>query len=366
MTLFEYINEYGNYTFKEKEINEIDKVIFSFLSYVNLQKAKLNKKMTISDVDKLIESKYNKQKKEIIAEKDAKKILKAISKKVRYKNCLLYNYIYESDDEYQFSAITIEYLENNIYISFEGTDEKISSWYEDFLLSYKTATKSHLKAIKYLKKYTFSKYKIIVGGHSKGGNIALVSSMNSNYLIKRKIKEIYSVDGPGVLPEIIESKKYKQIENKYYHIIPENSLIGVLLESTNNTVIKSNISGILAHDIIYWDIKETTFTRSRMTYYTKTLKYDLNKYIYSLTKEELELVMRDLRKVCKNSGMKSIVEIAENNNNLITLLKEIAKTNDKSKKLLLKLLEIFIKSLNKSITLKLSEKINKLKEKMLG
>lgn len=365
MTLFEYINKYGNYSFKEKEINEVDKVIFSFLSYVNLEKVKMNKKMTISEINKIVEAKYNKAKKEIIAEKDAKKILKAISKKNRYKDCYLFNYIYEADDEYQFSAVTIEYLENNIYISFEGTDEKISSWYEDFLLSYQTATKSHLKAIKYLRKYTLSKYKIIVGGHSKGGNIALVASMNSNFIVKSKIKEIYSIDGPGVLPEVLESKRYKQVEDRYYHIIPENSLIGVILESTKNIVVKTNMSGILAHDIIYWDIKSTTITRSKMTYFTKTLKYDLNKYIYSLTKEELQLVMKDFGKVCKNSGMKSIVEIT-NSNNLTKLLKEIAKTNDKSKKLLLKLLEIFIKSLNKSITIALSERISKLKEKILG
>lgn len=365
MTLFEYINKYGNYSFKEKEINEVDKVIFSFLSYVNLEKVKMNKKMTISEINKIVEYKYNKAKKEIIAEKDAKKILKAISKKNRYKDCYLFNYIYEASDEYQFSAVTIEYLENNIYISFEGTDEKISSWYEDFLLSYQTATKSHLKAIKYLRKYTLSKYKIIVGGHSKGGNIALVASMNSNFIVKSKIKEIYSIDGPGVLPEVLESKRYKQVEDRYYHIIPENSLIGVILESTKNIVVKTNMSGILAHDIIYWDIKSTTITRSKMTYFTKTLKYDLNKYIYSLTKEELQLVMKDFGKVCKNSGMKSIVEIT-NSNNLTKLLKEISKTNDKSKKLLLKLLEIFIKSLNKSITIALSERISKLKEKILG
>ena len=38
MTLFEYINKYGEYSFEEKQINEVDKTIFSFISYINMQK----------------------------------------------------------------------------------------------------------------------------------------------------------------------------------------------------------------------------------------------------------------------------------------------------------------------------------------
>lgn len=365
MTIFEYIDKYGNITFEENRINEVDKVIFSFISYVNLQKINPNKKMTIQEINRKIENSSSKNSKNIIAERDARKILKAISKKNRYKDCLIYNYKYESDNNYQFSAITIEYLKNEIYISFEGTDEKIGSWYEDFLLSYMPETKSHLKAVKYLRKYTLSNKKIILGGHSKGGNIALVAAMNTNILVNSKIKEIYSMDGPGVLPKVIESRKYKKIENKYYHIIPDNSLVGILLESTKNIVIKSNISGILSHDIIYWDINETSFVRTKMSYISKTLKNDLNKYIYSLSKEQLQKIAEDFEKICKNIGINSIIEIVEKSNNIIKLLKESAKLNKESRELLIKLLEIFVKALRKSVSIKFFDRINKLKEKIL-
>lgn len=365
MTLFEYIDKYGNHTFKEREINEVDKVIFSFISYVNLKKIKIDKKTTIKNINRKIEISSNKNSKNIIAERDARKILKAISKKNRYKDCLVYNYIYESDNNYQFSAMTIEYLENEIYISFEGTDEKISGWYEDFLLSYQPETKSHLKAVKYLRKYTLSKKKIILGGHSKGGNIALVAAMNTNLLIRSKIKEIYNIDGPGVLPNELKSKKYKKIENKYFHIIPDNSVVGVLLESTKNIVVKSNISGILSHDIIYWDINETSFARAKMSYISKTLKNDLNKYIYSLTKDQLEMVAEDFEKLCKNTGINSIIEIVEKSNNIIMILKETAKLNKESRQLITKLIEIFIKAIRKSLSLRFFDRLNRLKEKII-
>lgn len=366
MTLFEYIDKYGDYSFEEKEINEVDNMIFSFLSYVNLQNIELSEKETLESVSKKVFSIDRRGKKSIIAEKDALRLLKAIMNKKRYKDCLLFNYIYEVDDDSQFSVITIEYLKNHIYISFEGTDEMISSWYEDFLLSYQYPTKSHVKAVEYLKRYTLSKYSIILGGHSKGGNIALVAAMNTNPFVKSKITDIYSMDGPGLLPEILNSKKYKRIERKYHHIVPENSLVGMLLENTNEVVIKTTASGILAHDILYWEITNNYITRSRLSYFSRTLRKSLNKYIYSLTKDELEEVIKQLGDVCKKVNIKSLVEIMDDNNKIILLMKEIAKVNGRTKKMLTNIVEIFVKSYGKSLSLRLENKFNKFKERIIN
>ena len=366
MTLFEYIDKYGDYSFEDKEINEVDNMIFSFLSYVNLQNIELSEKETLESVSKKVFSIDRRGKKSIIAEKDALRLLKAIMNKKRYKDCLLFNYIYEVDDDSQFSVITIEYLKNHIYISFEGTDEMISSWYEDFLLSYQYPTKSHVKAVEYLKRYTLSKYSIILGGHSKGGNIALVAAMNTNPFVKSKITDIYSMDGPGLLPEILNSKKYKRIERKYHHIVPENSLVGMLLENTNEVVIKTTASGILAHDILYWEITNNYITRSRLSYFSRTLRKSLNKYIYSLTKDELEEVIKQLGDVCKKVNIKSLVEIMDDNNKIVLLMKEIAKVNGRTKKMLTNIVEIFVKSYGKSLSLRLENKFNKFKERVLN
>ena len=93
MTLFEYIDKYGDYSFEDKEINEVDNMIFSFLSYVNLQNIELSEKETLESVSKKVFSIDRRGKKSIIAEKDALRLLKAIMNKKRYKDCLLFNYI---------------------------------------------------------------------------------------------------------------------------------------------------------------------------------------------------------------------------------------------------------------------------------
>ena len=366
MTLFDYIDKYGDYTFDEKNINEVDNVIFSFLSYVNFHNVNFVDYESLEKVGEKLFSIDGRGKKQIIAEKDALKIYKAIMKKKRYKDCILFNYIYEADDVYQFSVITIEYQKNHIYISFEGTDDLISSWYEDFLFSYQYPTKSHIEAINYLKRYTLSKYSIIVGGHSKGGNIALVAAMNTNPFVKSKITAIYSVDGPGLLPNTINSKKYKKIEKKYHHIVPETSLVGMLLENTNEVVIKSTASGILAHDIIFWEITNNYITRSKLSYFSKNLRKGLNSYIYSLSSEELEEVIMQLKEVCNKANVKSIIEVMEDTDKIFRLMKEVSKVNGRTKKMLINIIEIFIKSFGKSISMRLINKFYCVKEKMIN
>lgn len=365
MTLFDYIDKYGDYTFYEKSINEVDNIIFSFLSYVNFHNIDFINYESLENVGKRLFSIDRRGKKQIIAERDALKIYKAIMKKKRYKDCILSNYIYEADDLHQFSVITIEYMKNHIYISFEGTDDMISSWYEDFLFSYQYPTKSHIKAIDYLKKFTLSKYSIIVGGHSKGGNIALVAAMNTNPFVKSRITDIYSVDGPGLLPNIIKSKKYKRIEKKYHHIVPNTSLVGMLLENTNEVVVKSTASGILAHDIIFWDITNNYVTRSKLSYFSKNLRKELNSYIYSLSSEELKEVIAQLRDVCNKVNIKSIIEVMEDTDKIFKLMKEVSKVNGRAKKMIINIIEIFVKSLGKSISMQLVNKFYSIKEKMI-
>ena len=146
-----------------------------------------------------------------------------------------------------------------IYVSYEGTDHLLSGWKEDFELAYKFPIESQKYAIEYLNKTIgFFDKNIVIGGHSKGGNLALVASMYAKKSIKKKIIKIYSNDGPGLRKKEIESKEYKSIEEKYIHIIPNYSVVGLLLRHTSNyKVIKSTRKDLMAHSIMTWQINNT-------------------------------------------------------------------------------------------------------------
>ncbi len=212
MNIYDYVDNYGIYTFDEKPITLVDKVIFSFLSYVNFQGIVKYNKITIKEAGRIHLGMHKLDEVNIIAVKEANKLLRHIKDTKRYKDCLLYNYVYEGTEHLQFSAICIEYQKNKVYVSYEGTDQLISGWKEDIVLAYRTNTLSHRKAIKYLNKYfTFSNKQLIIGGHSKGGNLALIASMYANFFVRSQIKEIYNVDGPGLLQQEFCSREFKRI-----------------------------------------------------------------------------------------------------------------------------------------------------------
>ena len=154
MNIYQYIKENGNYSFEEKKINEVDFIIFSFLSYADLTKVfEGNNIYTLQEVGKIHKEKLPGKDTNVMAVKEGNKILRAMMNTKRYKDCLIYNHTYISNEIIQFGAISIEYQKNKVYISYEGTDQSFSGWKENFILSYNSLTESHKYAIKYLNKY---------------------------------------------------------------------------------------------------------------------------------------------------------------------------------------------------------------------
>ena len=131
MNLLSYVDRYGNSTFEDVSFNEVDNAVFSSLSYVSLygivSSNKYNK-IKIRDAGDKYFQLYPYKQKNIWSVKQAIKLLKAIKDTKRYGDLYLYNYVYETDDEQQFSALTIEISPKLVYVSFEGTDHLVSGW----------------------------------------------------------------------------------------------------------------------------------------------------------------------------------------------------------------------------------------------
>ena len=355
MDIFEYVDKYGIYTFDELSFNEVDAVIFSFLSYVDYEKILENNKILLKDVGRMHLGLHNKLERNITAVRDATKILKYIKDTKRYQNCYLYNYEYDINNDIQFSAISIEYQKNKVYVSFEGTNAYISGWKENLVLSYSYPTKSHIKAISYLDRhFTFSNKELIIGGHSKGGNLALVASMHTNFLVRSKIKKIYNMDGPGLLKEQYHSNRFKKVLNKYTHIIPNASIVGIILYNSKTKVIKSTIEGPLAHDILYWKINENKLEEAKLETFSKELSKQIKDYMNNHSKEELERRINDIYDVFLKAN---IIELSDLNSikNLRKLLDEGKNLDNDTRVLLSDVISIITQSFGITIHTKLSE-----------
>lgn len=315
MSIFDYVDYYKDYMFNDKNFNEVDNVIFSTLAYINyngIVSYNKSNKLTIKEVGDLFFNKYNKKNKyNIIAVKEALKLFKKVKDTIRYKDILMYSYKYIGNEESQFSAVTFEINNNLCYVAFEGTDQLISGWKEDCKMAYKFPVDAHKYAIKYLNSnFLFSNKKLIVGGHSKGGNLAQVSSMYCNYFVKKKILKIYSNDGQGLRKAQIESKYYASIQDKFIHIIPQFSIVGLLLRHDQNyIVIHSTKPGGLAHCTSYWKVEDSHFVRDDLSPFSKILDEGIIKWLDKYDDEKREKFVDSVFSILEENNVQSLLQL---------------------------------------------------------
>ena len=344
MTLFEYVEKYGDRNFKELEFNEVDNVILSLVSYIDFTDIVSNKsdKITLEEAGKKYFDKYSKEelKHNIFSIRSAIKLFKKIVNYRRYNTLTLHNYEKIINEKEQFGAVCIDILDDLMYVSFEGTDETIVGWKEDFLLAYKFPTPSQDDAILYLEKVAgFKNVRLIVGGHSKGGNLALISALYSSFLIKNKIIKIYNNDGPGVLKEQIDSSSFLKIKDKYVHIVPQNSIVGILLYNTNYEVITSTGLGIFGHDALKWKIDDQKFIRNELAKKSKDFETALINWLEEYNEEERKMCIDELFMILEENGINSLLDIKnEKIRSIYRIIKSSNKISYDSKKMLSKLI----------------------------
>ena len=265
--MFDYVAKYGDIRFENKAFNEVDNIIFSVLAYLDYTHTKINDNChTLEEIGReyLRKYSYKEIRKLGIAIGDAYKLLEVVVEADRYRHLIVSNYIYNTKRDMQFSAMTFRVTRGLECIAFEGTDQLISGWREDFEMSCSFTVPSHIEATKYLNEHiSLFGPKVVVCGHSKGGNLALVATMFMNSIKRRRIKAIYNNDGPGLRDEEFESDAYQRILKKYIHIVPHSTIVGAMLHDKNYLVVQSDKENILGHAAISWQIVDDRFKRAR-------------------------------------------------------------------------------------------------------
>ena len=105
--------------------------------------------------------------------------------------------------------------------------------------------------------------KLRLGGHSKGGNFAVFAALACRDEVQSKIIEIYNNDGPGFAKPVVESDSYQKILPQVCSIVPESSLVGVLLEHQERyIVVHSENEGFDQHDAMSWKVLGAHFEQA--------------------------------------------------------------------------------------------------------
>ena len=167
----------------------------------------------------------------------------------------------DQDRDMQFAAVTFDLPDGTHYVAFRGTDSTIVGWREDFNLAFESPIPAQSAAVKYLNKAAaLTDGPLILGGHSKGGNLAVYAAAHANPMLQSRIRSVYSFDGPGLDDATMASEGYANIARKIRSFVPQQSVIGLLLAyHPEYTVVKSDSVSLLQHDSFTWQVLGTDF-----------------------------------------------------------------------------------------------------------
>ncbi len=350
MDIYDYVRKYGDLTFEEKEFNDIDNLVFSMLAYLNYTDTSINiKNHTIEYIahEYFKLNKYSDVRRLGIAQRDAYKMLSEVVKTKRYKDLIIHDYIYNVNINKQFSAMMFKINDKLEYISFEGTDEVISGWKEDLYLSCVFPIPSQRDAINYANKHIkMFGPNVIIGGHSKGGNLALVASMYTNVLKQFRIKKVYNNDGPGLRLREFNSKEYRRIKRKYMHIVPEHSMVGILLRNDIYNVVKSTRNNIFAHAIATWIIHDDILVESGLSTKSRELEKNIISWLMNHSDIEKDKIVTELFNAIEHADIENLQDV----NNVLKffkLINNIRNIDDETKQLIISLIKESIIKINR-------------------
>nr|WP_304955936.1 DUF2974 domain-containing protein [uncultured Acetatifactor sp.] len=280
----------------------------------------------------------------------------------RFRNLELNYYVNVIEErwETQFSAVTFTLGDGSRYVAYRGTDETIVGWKEDFNMAFLTPVPGQAISVEYLNRVA-GRFggPLYVGGHSKGGNLAVYSAMNCNPDIQDRIRKIYSMDGPGFRPEVLRECDYGKIADRVVKILPNSSLVGMIFESGMYfQVVKSKTFGLLQHDPYTWLVTGNHLVRADRLYERRQqMDNNLNQWILSLNEQQLRTFVDTLYQVITASQADNLIDFTaewkKSMNGVIAALKEVdEETVEALKEIVRSLFEIARENRKKQVAAK--------------
>lgn len=378
-TVLDYLDKYSEYSFREKPLTEVDSLALCQLAYLkfdglvpgvreNRESVTLKSLLEHEDCEKMFaDTRY---------EKPNRALIQKMVQGRRFRNLKLNCYIniVEEQWETQFSAITYILEDGTVYLAYRGTDESIVGWKEDFNMALLSPVPAQEYSVKYMNMVTRRfRRPFYVGGHSKGGNLAVYSAMHCVADAQERIIKIYSLDGPGFRPEILENGNYDMIAGRVVKILPHSSVVGIIFESDMRfQVVESKSFGLLQHDLYTWRVKEDCLVRANDIYERRKRMGDtLNQWILSLEEEQLRTFVDTLYKVVTASESDNLIDfVAEwkkSMNGMAAALKEVdEETGEVIKGVFKSLVEMVGENMKREVTAKSAATFNLIAQQRIG
>ena len=299
--MLDYIKEFGHVSFEERAFSEIDALVLTELEYLPLEKVVPSDEngenfVTVKEIAEYMQE----HKQELFDEnpmmitEERHEVSQVIADAPRFQSLKFFGVVsvWDKDTTKQFAAVTVEVEPSVRLVVFRGTDETLIGWKEDFLMTYSPLVAAQTDAKEYLaKKASLFDGDLMVSGHSKGGNLAIYAAATQEEDVQLRIVDIFCFDSPGLYRSVLETKGYQNIVPLAMRYIPQDSLVGLMLESeVPYVIVKSNATGAMQHSAMTWEIEDGQFIKmEKLTKNSQLNDQTFKKWTESVSDEELEL-----------------------------------------------------------------------------
>ena len=274
--LLDYLDWRGDLTFEQSPLNKIDSLIFcqlSYMNFTNLVPGTFDTSIKIADLSKLFFGSSDFETRSdlgFLIDPSTNDLLKKAGMSNRFKDVEVTGFVneYNREIEEQFSAVTFVMQppsrlgKQQIFVAFRGTDDTIIGWKEDFNLAFLDEVPAQSDAVSYLERAAsaFKKAEIFVGGHSKGGNLAIFASAHLSEKAKKRLNTVFNFDGPGFSQEALDSDDFFSVKSKIRSVFPQFSIVGMLFHHyTPCQIVLSSEKLVMQHNPFSWFVKGTDF-----------------------------------------------------------------------------------------------------------
>lgn len=336
--MFDYIRWRGDLSFTQDPPNSVDALIFSSLAYISYGGRVEADPYTPVYLRTAAEEYFAlADHEDRVRVRNDLDLLHAAASSVRFGFTKLYLYrdLLIPEQETQFAAVTFLLDDGSAFLAFRGTDYSLVGWKEDFNMSFQQTVPAQRLALQYTREVA-AEYlmPLRLGGHSKGGNLAVFAAARSSPMLQQRILEVYNNDGPGFTQYMMGDPGYLAMVPRIKTYIPQSSVIGMLLEHEEPyTVIKSKSISLLQHDPYSWELMGKELEPMReVTESSQFLDSTIKTWFAEMSNQERNQLVDVMFTLLGTDGVENALDIFHPRNTL-KYIKTLA-TDDNMRRLL--------------------------------
>lgn len=326
----DYLSWRGDLSFSADKFNEVDGSILAMLSYIDYD-AISKEPITLREATDgyCPDKKYDSVRLGlIIPSKKINQVFCMAGESARFGDCVISDFEWRTSKEEncQFAAVTYHLPGNKSVICYRGTDDSLVGWHEDCCLSYLEEIPAQRRAVEYFErmaeKYPEKKFYFV--GHSKGGNLAVYTTLKCRPELRARIIRAYSYDGPGLSSKLARSKSFTAVKRKLCIIVPQSSFIGTMFDMRGQyTVVHGTMRGPYQHDCFTWAVEKNRFVRlPELSARGKKNAEQFRQSMERMTEEEKRELVKVLFAAIESTGAQSLTDLTSGTpKKLIALIK---------------------------------------------